>query len=240
MKNKKGKKLVVLGAMAALLTLIGVSGSQTYAKYVESTEVHSEQATVAKWGLVIHATDSNLFAKEYEKHSSSETAVVKNAGKSIIKTTGSSSVLAPGATGSVEFSVSGSAEVAAMIYFTTQAGNDDIYIGDYHPLVWTLSCGSTEIISGSLSHVMNGLNTYEKYYYPNGDIADSTFTLSYVWAFESAHDAEDTLLGKIAAADTDDKKNALAAGKAYNLNLSINLWLTVEQVLAETGHPDRP
>ena len=36
MKNKKGKKLVVLGAMAALLTLIGVSGSQTYAKYVES------------------------------------------------------------------------------------------------------------------------------------------------------------------------------------------------------------
>ena len=37
MKNKKGKKLVVLGAMAALLTLIGVSGSQTYAKYVEKS-----------------------------------------------------------------------------------------------------------------------------------------------------------------------------------------------------------
>ena len=76
MKNKKGKKLVVLGAMAALLTLIGVSGSQTYAKYIEETDVASTTATVAKWGFVASANADNLFVSNHQKSAGISTKYV--------------------------------------------------------------------------------------------------------------------------------------------------------------------
>ena len=67
MKNKKQKKLVVLAAMGALLALVGVSGSQTYAKYIEETNVPAQSATVAKWGFVAKANVANLFVTAHDK-----------------------------------------------------------------------------------------------------------------------------------------------------------------------------
>ena len=143
MKNKKGKKLVVLGAMAALLTLIGVSGSQTYAKYVESTTVDAKSATVAKWGFVIHNNVDNLFGLKHDTTDTPTTGTssVSNSGESIVAS-GTSSLVAPGSYGYMTFDIQNESEVKASIDFSLVAGYQDITLTKggktYTPLKWTL------------------------------------------------------------------------------------------------------
>lgn len=157
MKNKKGKKLVVLGAMAALLTLIGVSGSQTYAKYVESTDIGSQHATVAKWGYVVSENVENLFSTQYNYNtatggdnegqdklanvSQDDSALTVKASVSAGK------IVAPGTEGYLTIDFDGFAEVDAMFsfeYSSALTDFSDIYLDDYHPMKWTLAFTGTD------------------------------------------------------------------------------------------------
>ena len=204
MKNKKGKKLVVLGAMAALLTLIGVSGSQTYAKYVESKTVNSESATVARWGFVV-TESGDLFGEHYDNPDSSKLSAITSNGSSstltVTNTSTANNVVAPGTKGSWSINIKGLAEVDAQIKFATPDTLKDIILKDassntYQPLVWTLSTsvesGAAGVVItetvGTLAHVIDTLcgsfTSIEA-----GEKVDTTITLSWKWALESKVDS---------------------------------------------------
>ena len=108
MKNKKSKKIMIVGAMAALLTLIGVTGSETYAKYIETQEVTAQQATVAKWGMVVKGNGSKLFADAYKVSADSQAVETTYTDANVVikANTEGRYILAPGATGSITFGVS--------------------------------------------------------------------------------------------------------------------------------------
>ena len=202
MKNKKSKKIMIVGAMAALLTLIGVTGSETYAKYYEEASAGSHSATVAKWGMVVTANTQELFASEYELEAGTKNAVKANGGTLIVDA--ASKAVAPGCTGSITFGVSGSAEVSSQLTFevtgTKQIALLKNSVEEYRPLLWTLTENGTKIVEGEndFSKVVVALGTVSKVYAP-GDTVSATYTLSYSWPFESGKDLYDTYLGKLAA-----------------------------------------
>lgn len=204
MKNKKGKKLVVLGAMAALLTLIGVSGSQTYAKYVETATVKTQTATVAKWGLVFNADVSKLFSTEHDT-TQAETSV-KAAGTSIVAA-GSNNVVAPGAKGYMTFGVTGTAEVLSEISLAL-SDVQDVALSKggavvYNPLVWTFSYtdseGNLQEESGTLAHIAEELENHVQVLAAKTNLGDTEYKLSYEWPFEQK-DGEDPKLSDVAKA----------------------------------------
>lgn len=196
MKNKKGKKLVVLGAMAALLTLIGVSGSQTYAKYVENASVDSETATVAKWGYIISAESNDLFGLKHDTLSTSRTSV-SDSGVSVV---GTKNIVAPGTFGEMTFSILGDAEVLARIQFNMTCADDvDLIYTEagvdhhYYPLVWTLSKSAdgvayTPVVEAGnrLTKIANYVNNLSCDVSANADAPClGYYKLSYEWAFEN-------------------------------------------------------
>lgn len=214
MKNKKGKKLVVLGAMAALLTLIGVSGSQTYAKYVESKEVPTQSATVAKWGMIVSANANDLFANDYIK-GTGNVAVSRptgNTSNSIIK--GASELVAPGASGSITFGVRGSAEVASRLTFTipddAEPGAwEQVELFDttpevvYTPIKWTLrntldstvGTGGVLVDGGNFSDVVAKLEARSNYIAPGTEVKEM-YELSYVWDFQATDNPATTTINE--------------------------------------------
>ena len=216
MKNKKGKKLVVLGAMAALLTLIGVSGSQTYAKYVESKEVAGNNATVAKWGFTLDAQVGNLFGKMHETTATS-TSVVTTYGSSVVAHA-EGNIVAPGTKGEMTFSVIGAAEVDAIISVDFTNVQDISLTADgvaYSPLKWSLS----EKINDGVSR---NDSDYQTVVLPNKSLSDVAsyfsadfsydleanykeisreYKLSYEWAYhvDDETDDKDTAFAKMVA-----------------------------------------
>ena len=210
MKNKKGKKLVVLGAMAALLTLIGVSGSQTYAKYVESTTVAGESATVAKWGYVASIT-GDLFGTMYVKDGTlSKVTTTESAALTIksLRTTGIEDVVAPGSTGSMSIAVNGVSEVDTRLSIAMPTTVEDIFLYDgttlvdeipakYYPLQWTLSGtnlnvdGNTDTIavSGTLEKCLNALSNLSATYQA-GTRIELNVSLTWQWVYEAAADTK--------------------------------------------------
>ena len=219
MKNKKGKKLVVLGAMAALLTLIGVSGSQTYAKYVESKEVPSQTATVAKWGFVQTVNVTNLFGRMYEEESENVSVVNDSATTNItvnaVSTTGD--VVAPGTKGSMSITIDGFAEVDYELSFSNPAIYDIVLAcedGSYSPLKWTLTgqingvnAENYNVTGASLTTCLgNFLNS--TFHFEAGTVLDVDINLSWEWVYTSNEssgipglscDQCDTILGILAS-----------------------------------------
>lgn len=240
MKNKKGKKLVVLGAMAALLTLIGVSGSQTYAKYIESTTVPTQQATVAKWGYVVSANATKMFANE---HDTTQTGVSSSAKSGGVSISAANEVVAPGAFGSITFGVEGSAEVASYLTFTFnvveqvelfKAAEKIDANSVYLPILWTLKNTLTsEVLVDSkndLSLVESALEDKSDFFSPGAPVKEM-YELSYVWPFESGKDEYDTVLGHLAQGDlaTSTLKDTYA-GYSANLNVNFSIDIEIEQV----------
>ena len=212
MKNKKGKKLVVLGAMAALLTLIGVSGSQTYAKYVESTNVTTQSATVAKWGFVQWVSADNLFGSAYGEATdglAKPTVTVSKTSHDASPVTTSSSlvgvsaqafadanIVQPGGSGSLTFNVAGKAEVPAKFEFSASQINDivlkDTSDKEYHPVEWrytaTNSSTGTPVVFdqcdwSSFEKFAGDLNLAETTVTPNTEVKIE-ITVEWRWVFD--------------------------------------------------------
>ena len=62
--NKKQKRTATIASMAALLAVVLGMGGQTFAKYVTTNRAEAEQATVAKWGVVIRNSTKYLHVVE--------------------------------------------------------------------------------------------------------------------------------------------------------------------------------
>ena len=244
MKNKKGKKLVVLGAMAALLTLIGVSGSQTYAKYVESATVESDGATVAKWGFVIDTDVTEIFFNKHQKDASYVSTEYVDALKDVsVETKLTSNVVAPGTAGRIGFTVSGKAEVAAYVDFAfSSIAQIDLRkdgTSVYRPILWTLTKNGADLLTNvdDFNTIKTTLENQSSYYTPNYDADPATpeidsihdtYVLSYKWPFDTSVNAHsnseyDTILGHLANGET-------IPGYTADLTVDFDLAITVEQM----------
>lgn len=109
---------------------------------------------------------------------------------------------------------------------------------DYYPVVFTLkqikdASGDIDvtIATGNLTAIYTALNNYstgnDSEYAPNTDLA-ATFELTWAWAFDGAHNAEDTLLGNLMA---DAAKFGAGIDPAnYNLTIGYELEIIVTQI----------
>lgn len=225
MKKNRMMRLASFMLVAVLLTTCTISG--TYAKYVTSA-TGNDTARVAKWGVEVSGMADTLFGKTYAKDS---TTGIANT------VTATEDVVAPGTkndTG-VTFKITGTPEVAVNVKIAlsgTGVALDDAYsdvvlpagnhtdwtkapytskfdlAAAYHPVVFTLSDGSTELVSGTLAQVEAFLEDplVNKDYAPGTDLSTilggstGTYTLTWEWPFnDGSKDKEDTLLGNIAA-----------------------------------------
>ena len=244
MKNKKGKKLVVLGAMAALLTLIGVSGSQTYAKYVENAEVGTQVATVAKWGFVITGDSSELFANKHQKDAVNGSTKHQGGAGVLVTAEAGSEIVAPGTSGKITFGVSGVAEVRSKLTFTVSTNLEITLLEDdglgnktalYKPVLWTLKevNSLTPLVENSedfqdIETALEGLNST---FSPNTTV-NATYELSYSWPFDlSVHahsnNTYDTYIGKLANGYTGE---AVPSNLSIIDTLSFSIGVSIEQV----------
>ena len=210
---KKNVMMRVASALlvAVLLSTCAISG--TFAKYVTEA-TGSDQARVAKWGVVITTTTSGLFAETY-KNDAAIGSTAAGAGLSVDSEDGKF-VVAPGTKGSVNFSISGTPEVAVDVKIVMNVEKDVIIpsgtviaagntlSGDYTPVVFTLKDSADNVIAtGTLSDIETGLEGLSAQYAPNYTL-DETYTLSWAWAIDGVNDVADTYLGNVAAGTVTD------------------------------------
>jgi hypothetical protein len=217
MKKNRMMRVASVLLVAVLLTTSPISG--TFAKYVTKTSAN-DTARVAKWGVTL-ATGGTLFGTEYQKHTTdsgageiTNTVVVDSSGNNIVAPGTSSNDLNDGAATykGLNFSVTGTPEVAVKVSFSVADGWKDIVLpaaegytdyttypttgtfdvdADYHPLKFTLCDKDNTPISGysnvPLETIVNYLNgTSSDLYFPaNTNLATAlgTYTLYWKWDF---------------------------------------------------------
>ena len=232
-ENKKDlKKPLILAGMALLLTLIGVTGASTYAKYVTSQEVSSQQATVAKWGYVVTVNTDNLFGTNYAKDGETTNAVVNKDGKIIVSSTANTNVIAPGATGSMSITINGSAEVLSKLSFSYDSDAvKDISVmygeGDdaetYSPIQWSLAKGDAKLVTNATLKDALAKLVDQSTYIDAGTSMSDTYILSYSWPFSTSdeNDKHDTALGLLAAGQTVDGYTKVSNEVQLALNVQL-------------------
>ena len=215
MKKSIFKRVAAFLMALTLISTIGVSG--TFAKYVTTGE-GSDNARVAKWGIMIQTEGDGVFAEEYDG-----TVQTSVSGEKVV---------APGTRGT-EFTatVSGKPEVDALFKLAldnckevclpagtyvdyTHLGADGTYSdtftldADYMPVILHLNInlgGRTIALQGHLTEIEAQLNRLgngsglEATLQANSEIPEgSSVSLSWEWPFEQ-NDAADTFLGNVAA-----------------------------------------
>ena len=251
MKNKKGKKLVVLGAMAALLTLIGVSGSQTYAKYVESAEVTSQHATVAKWGFVINGnTEATLFGSDYSKTDADGFAEVATSGSGLSASAKSGDkIVMPGSEGSFSFVVKGEAEVASMLTIDVADTVKTILLSEkadsakyYEPIKWSYTL-STKDKTGVINEAANDLTleglvaaVEKSFEYSPSNPVELTLSIAWSWKFDQGTTSGDEYtpaMTNVNGLNTNEADTVLAImsanGNGYKSSIQPGFELTTLQ-----------
>ncbi len=243
-KNKTMRAATLLLALV-LITSCFVGG--TFAKYV-TTDNSSDSARVAKFGVVLTASDNSSFKTVYNSDTTDFTGVT-------VKSSTTDSLVAPGTKddGGITFTISGTPEVATKISAVMTEDYEEVFLkagtytdyttrgtdgnhptfalsADYYPVVFTLKQQDKEtpVATGKLSDINTALATYtaSAQYAPNVDLG-ATFTLTWAWAFgDSANNQADTVLGQIAAGTY----TGLTDGTDYNLDINYTITFTVEQI----------
>lgn len=221
MTKNKAMRLGSFLLVLALLTMCAVSG--TFAKYVSSSDKASDNARVAKWGVVINdPEDTDTFKVEYV---TDDTEVVGTIAKSV-KSASTDKVVAPGTDGTVATpTVEGTPEVAVKLGYSdanvelanwnTTAGDTNTY---YCPLVFTIDGTDYEGVKYASATLFEqalekAINDCTKNYAPNTDLSAETNAfpkITWKWAFETgtndiekaANNVKDTALGNLATAPT--------------------------------------
>lgn len=251
MTSKKHWTLRAAGLLFALVLITSCFVGGTFAKYVKSVS-GTQLARVARFGVEITAEDNTAFNTTYATYASG----LSVGANSVISSDGHK-VVAPG-TGeddAVTFSITGTPEVAVRVKLamkeeeimdvflkngtypdlTTAAPDDEFNLAEpYHPIVFTLKKGDTELASGTISKINEYLaTTLSKDYEAGTDLSTvfGTYTLSWEWAFEDAgiakKDQADTLLGVLAA---DHSAFGYVLGTNYQTGISFTLAATVTQI----------
>lgn len=241
MKNKKILTMISTGLMASLV--VGM-GAMTYSKYITSTTVPTQQATAAKWGFVVTADASGLFANAYDNATPESTKVaskvVASDNEVSVKADSDGLIVAPGTTGSMSIAISGQAEVMAALNVTANATTEEFGIAalDYHPIVWTVTGGSlATTTTGSLSTVLAALAGTSTTIYP-GDNQGATYTISWSWAFDSTvNNVYDTAIGYKSAGKAYDEISQYISGAVSKAQyesivseIEFDLSISIEQI----------
>lgn len=240
--NKKNvqKKVLMVAGLALLLGFVGYTGGTTYAKYVTSATPVSKEATVAKWGYTVSLDAANLFGPEYvdDNDTTKDVSVITGTtgAGSTVTIQGSTNLVAPGATGSFELHINGSSEVLSQL--TVTASGDDVFLNDYHPIVWTVEkigdsvdapnwAGADGIIT--TAELVSGLNGLTSVNVP-GATLNYDYKLTWSWAFSQSHDSEDTTLGQLANNPTLPGETTPYPADKYSTDFSINVSVNLEQL----------
>lgn len=206
-KSKNGKRIALI--LVALLLIAAIAfGAYTYSKYVTSDEGRGD-ADVAAWGYTVTIGDTDdddpFFAVAYSKDGDE----AESTEKSVIASVSSpqTEVVAPGAKGSTTITVSGKAEVNAVLSMAVNM-TSEIYVElsgtessasttlYYIPILFTLKQGAT-VVSGCNNVPLANLKAALA---SNADLSgkilgvsdsvNETYTLSWAWAFEGTPESE--------------------------------------------------
>lgn len=224
-ERKNNKKTAVIVALLLALIALLCFGGYTFSKYVTSGTGNGT-ANVAKWGYTASVDATKLFGKEY-KLAAAKVSTVDGAGKITVQanTANERNLVAPGTAGSMTFTVGGQAEVKARLHMSLTPVNDvvlkikktdDAAYTEYNPVKWTLKKNGTTVAENVTFEVIADKVTHDKTVSVSGDyeantvLADTTYEISWAWAFEDATgsvldlsiDQVDTILGLMAAGVT--------------------------------------
>ena len=202
MKKNKMMRAASGLLVATLLTTSIISG--TFAKYT-TTNSGSDSATVAKFGVTISVDDDmNLFNTQYDADDDDATSA-----QTVVTATTNQNKIAPGTKGSMQFSITGTPEVATQLTVAVDgvetahldAGTYTLDAGkfadreckvttatDYEPIKWYVG---TDAITDNTAYDKT-LADVEKYLEklsgektPNTKL-DATYYIGWKWDFESA------------------------------------------------------
>lgn len=223
-ERKNNKKTAVIVALLLALIALLCFGGYTFSKYVTSGTGNGT-ANVAKWGYTASVDATKLFGKEY-KLAAAKVSTVDGAGKITVQanTANERNLVAPGTKGSMTFTVGGQAEVKARLHMSLTPVNDvvlkikktdDAAYTEYNPVKWTLKKNGTTVAENVTFAVIADKVTHDTDVSVSGDyeantvLADTTYEISWAWAFESTGnvadltiDQVDTILGLMAAGKT--------------------------------------
>lgn len=225
-ERKNNKKTAVIVALLLALIALMCFGGYTFSKYVTSGTGNGT-ASVAKWGYTASVDTTKLFGKEY-KLAAAKVSTVDGAGKITVQanTANERNLVAPGTKGSMSFTVGGQAEVKARLHMSLTPVNDvvlkikktdDAAYTEYNPVKWTLKKNGAvvtgaenvtfAVIADKVTHDTDVSVSGD--YEANDVLADTTYEISWAWAFESTGnvadltiDQVDTILGLMAAGVT--------------------------------------
>lgn len=243
-KKDNRKSIFVIGLLLLLVAVIGFGG-YTLSKYVtEKKETGS--ASVAKWGFTVNSNSENLFGPDYKYDTSKSNSVKNNTAGATLTVSASTptsgtraNLVAPGTTGSMTFEIGGTAEVKATVAVEMRDITDVVLeykkgetAGTYNPVKWTLKKGGNILVENStLAAIAGELNkaVYDETIDPGASYTNAgTYTIEWVWAFESGNDALDTFLGTIAnaPATTTDGTYTNQTGTSTSINFTLNISVT--------------
>lgn len=264
-RNNNSRRLMAIIAVVLMVCLILAMGAVTFAKYITSGTTGDQTATAAKWGFVVNVDANKLLGKEYKGPG---LAKIDGTGTVAVQasTDATQNILGPNTTGSVNFTISGTAEVLAQLKISIGAisGKDaveEIHVGDYYPVKWTLKKGDTVVKVGEeelkdmkLGDINVKLGTGVLETINAGTSVESiTYTLSWEWALtgEGVDNAKDTAIGyKANSTDYSNIKDTAIIGTgaegeevpikkevydAIVTTMSFNLIISVEQIQTATS-----
>ena len=160
MENKKDnsnkKRLGILIVVFLLLLAIGATAGITLAKYIDSENITTQTATVAKWGYTLTANSSGLlFGTNYGNVTGGYASKVESGGVVVSGTSGTN-VVAPGTKGEATvLTINGSAEVDAVLTITVGSdfktvhltNNNDI---NYYPIKWKVNDNEISVTNNAV------------------------------------------------------------------------------------------
>lgn len=226
-RKNNGRTTVIVALLLALVTLL-CFGGYTFSKYVTSGS-GTGTANVAKWGYTASVDTTKLFGEEYKYDAAKTASTVNGTGAKItVKAdTAGRNLVAPGTTGSMTFKVGGKAEVRARLHMSLTPTKDVVLkirktgetaYTEYNPVKWTLKKNGVAVtgaenvtfavIADKVTHdtAVSVSGDYEA----NAVLDETTYEISWAWAFEDAAgnvadltiDQADTILGQMAAGVT--------------------------------------
>ena len=226
-ESKKGKKIALV-AVFVMLIFVFAFGGYSFAKYT-TKGTGSDDARVAQWGIVVNADATGTFKSNYSS----------DGGDLQVQSSNGNKVVAPGTNGSVNFTVTGSAEVAVGIKLSVTSTSDvSVTYGTnvYNPLKFTLKQGAN-VVGGlddvTLAEIVTYFETNTGYIgtfgvNTNFTTAPVVFTLSWNWDFNVSENND--ILDTIIATNSMGATVGTDTVTAISQNVNFNVSLTVDQI----------
>lgn len=232
-KTRKSKKIMMLGAIILMVALVAAMGTMTYSRYVTTTDLDPQTATAAKWGFLVQANATNLFATDYTDPG---TGLATKATTDGVAVNAENVVVAPGTTGYIDIKVSGKAEVLAKLTLALTL-TEDIYATPtggtkYNPIEWQIVVGTGAAVDANWETGADFVGTVEdtSAFIDAGTEVNTTYRIYWKWDLDNGNNAADTAIGIASHSGTTSVTvNEVDYTVNYELSFSLTATLTQEQ-----------